>query len=233
MMNDNKLNIYLDEIGQTPLLTPEQEQQLSERIKKGDQRALNRMVEANLRFVVTIASQYQGKGLPMDDLLSEGNMGLMKAARKFDAARGLRFVSYAAPFIRQQIEKALKKETDEERLEGTREGGTRSVDAPLGSKNNVSLLSVLVNASSPLADGRVHSAVVASAAEYALRCLNERERRVVAAFFGVETEALTMQEIADDMGLQRERVRQIRDKAVRHMRSAYKARLSELQRDFS
>lgn len=228
-MDDNKLNVYLDQIGRQSLLTEEQERQLSERIRKGDQRALNRLVEANLRFVVSIANKYQGKGLPMDDLLSEGNIGLIKAAGKFDASRGLRFVNYAVVFVRQQIEKALKKETADERPEATKSGATRSVDAPLGTKSNVSLLSVLVNGDSPLADERLYSGIAAAAAEYAVASLDEREQQVVKAFFGIDSEVLTMQEIADDMGLRRERVRQIRDRAVRRMRKAYKARLSELR----
>ena len=95
MMEENKLNVYLDEIGRTPLLTEEQERQLSVRIQRGDERALNKLVEANLRLVVAIARQYQGKGLDMDDLVSEGNIGLLKAASKYDATRGLRFAGYA------------------------------------------------------------------------------------------------------------------------------------------
>ena len=228
-MDENKLNIYLDQIGRTELLTAEEEKQLAAQVKKGNQRALNKLVEANLRFVVSIANQYQGKGLSMDDLLSEGNIGLMKAAAKFDGERGLRFVNYAVVFIRQQIEKALKTETSETRLELTKGGATRSVDAPLGSKNNVSLLSVLVNADSPLADERVHSGIVAASAEYALSCLDKRETMVINAYFGIEEEQQTMKEIGDNMNLSRERVRQIRDKAIRRMRKAYKKRLAELR----
>ena len=143
-MEDSILNKYLDEIGREQLLTQEEEVRLSARIQKGDERALNRMIEKNLRFVVVIARQYQGQGLLMEDLVSEGNLGLMKAARKFDASRGLRFVNYAVVFIRQQIEKALQKESVEQRVESGKDGQTRSVDAPLGSKANMSLLSVLV-----------------------------------------------------------------------------------------
>ena len=228
-MDDNKLNIYLDQIGRSRLLSAEEEQKLSERVRNGDLRAQNRLVESNLRFVVSIASQYQGKGIAMDDLISEGNLGLIKAAKKYDASRGLRFASYAVIFIRQAIEKAIRQQTDERRLESNADGFSRSIDAPLGSKTNVSLLSVLVNDSSPLADERVHSNVMATAVEYALDVLNHRERSVVESFFGLDTEKLTMQEIAQDMGLNRERVRQIRDKAIRHMRKAYKKRLAELR----
>ena len=161
----------------------------------------------------------------MEDLVSEGNLGLMKAAGKFDASRGLRFVNYAVVFIRQQIEKALKMESNEQRVESGRDGQTRSVDAPLGSKSNMSLLSVLVDANSPLADERVYNANVADAVEYALRALDERESRVVNAYFGIGQDHLTMAEIAENMGLKRERVRQIRDRAIRRMKKVYRSRI--------
>lgn len=221
-MEDSILNKYLDEIGRERLLSEEQEARLSARILQGDERALNRLIEANLRFVVVIARQYQGQGLSMEDLVSEGNLGLMKAARKFDATRGLRFVNYAVVFIRQQIEKAVRKESDEQRVESTRDGQTRSVDAPLGSKANVSLLSVLVNADSPQADQRVYNASLEDAIERSLQTLNERETIVVNAYFGIGEERQTMAEIAERMSLKRERVRQIRDRAVRRLKKNMK-----------
>ena len=221
-MEDSILNKYLDEIGREQLLSEEQEARLSARILQGDERALNRLIEANLRFVVVIARQYQGQGLSMADLVSEGNLGLMKAARKFDATRGLRFVNYAVVFIRQQIEKAVRKESDEQRVESTRDGQTRSVDAPLGSKANVSLLSVLVNADSPQADQRVYNASLEDAIERSLQTLNERETVVVNAYFGIGEERQTMAEIAERMSLKRERVRQIRDRAVRRLKKNMK-----------
>ena len=228
-MENNKLNKYLDEIGREQLLTAADEQLLSQRIHQGDERALNRLIEANLRFVVAIAKQYQDKGLPMDDLVSEGNLGLMKAARKFDAKRGLRFANYAVVFVRQSIERALKTESAEQRVESRPFGEVRSVDAPLGSKTGVSLLSVLVDGNSPLADERVYNASVEAAVEYALHGLDDRERRVVDAFFGMGQENLTMTEIAADMQLKRERVRQIRDRAIRRLKKAYRSRLAELR----
>lgn len=217
-MEDSILNKYLDEIGREQLLSAEEEARLSARILKGDERALNKLIEANLRFVIVIARQYQGKGLSMEDLVSEGNMGLMKAASKYNATRGLRFVNYAVVFIRRQIEKALDKESAEQRVESMRDGQTRSVDAPLGSKANVSLLSVLVNVDSPMADQRVYDANLAEAIEQALTELNERERAVINAYFGIGEERMTMAEIGEQMGLKRERVRQIRDRATRRMR---------------
>lgn len=221
-MDDSILNKYLDEIGREQLLSVEQEARLSARILQGDERALNRLIEANLRFVVVIARQYQGQGLSMEDLVSEGNLGLMKAARKFDASRGLRFVNYAVVFIRQQIEKAVRKESDELRVESTRDGQTRSVDAPLGSKANVSLLSVLVNTDSPQADQRVYNASLENAVERSLQTLNERETFVINAYFGIGEERQTMAEIAERMDLKRERVRQIRDRAVRRLKKSMK-----------
>ena len=224
-MEDSLLNKYLDEIGREQLLSPEEEQRLSARVLKGDERAVNKLIEANLRFVVVIARQYQGRGLAMEDLVSEGNIGLMKAARKYDATKGLRFVNYAVVPIRQQIEKALKVESAEQRVESVRDGQTRSVDAPLGTKTNMSLLSVLVESNSPLADGRLWRANVETVVEYALRSLNERESQVVNAFFGIGQEHATMAEIAEDMNLKRERVRQIRDKAIRRMKKIYKSKM--------
>jgi len=228
-MEDTLLNKYLDEIGREKLLTEAEEASLSERIRKGDERALNKLVSANLRFVVSIARQYLGQGLVMEDLVSEGNIGLLKAASKFDATRGLRFVNYAVAFVRQQIERALKAETAEQRVENARDGQSRSVDAPLGGRSNMSLLSVLVDGNSPLADERTYQSAVERAVEYALQCLNERESRVVNAWFGIGQERLTMQEIADDMQLRRERVRQIRNQAVRKLKKTYKKRLAELR----
>ena len=228
-MEDNKLNTYLDEIGRQSLLSEEEEQRLSGLILQGDQRALNQLVEKNLRFVVAIARGYQGKGLSMDDLISEGNIGLMKAAAKFDARRGTRFVNYAVVFIRQSIEKALKMEGDEQRVESLRDGQTRSIDAPLGSKTGVSLLSVLADGNAPQADKRVYDANMEAAFEFALSCLEPRDLRVVTLFYGLGEEAQTMVEIADAMQLKRERVRQIRDHALRRLKKQYKSRLAQLR----
>ena len=235
-MEDSALNIYLDEIGKGALLSDEEERQLSERIGQGDERALSRLVEANLRFVVTIARQYKGRGVAMEDLISEGNFGLMKAASHFDAGKGVRFVNYAVVHVRQQIEKAIEqqaglyqvpKDVKDEML-ARQQSMPLSVDAPIGHRTNMSLLSVLVNQDAPLADERVHSESVEAAIEFALGSLDQRESRVVNAFFGIGQERETMAEIAEDMDLKRERVRQIRDKAVRKLRKAYHRRLNEL-----
>lgn len=235
-MEDSALNRYLDEIGRTSLLTADEERALAEQIKAGSSRALNRLVEANLRFVVSVATQYKGKGLAMDDLVSEGNIGLMKAAANFDPSRGTRFVNYAVVHVRQHIEKAIAQQVGLYQVpSGITDRAAQlqsqplSVDAPLGHKANMSLLSVLVNKDAPLADERIHSEAIEDAVEFALGSLDSRESRVVNAFFGIGQEHETMAEIAEDMDLRRERVRQIRDKALRKLRKAYKHRLQDLQ----
>jgi RNA polymerase primary sigma factor len=231
-MEDSALNRYLDEIGKEQMLTNEEERQLAERIATGDERALSKLIEANLKFVVTVARQYKGRGVAMEDLVSEGNIGLMKAAAKFDASKGVRFVNYAVVHIRQAIEKAIDQQgglyqipKDVKQDLVRQQSIPLSVDAPLGHRTNMSLLSVLVNKDAPLADERVHSEAIEDAIEYALGTLNERERRVVNAFFGIDQEHETMAEIAEDMDLKRERVRQIRDISVRKLRKAYRNKL--------
>ena len=232
-MEESALNRYLDEIGKGTLLTDEQERELSVKILKGDERALSRLVEANLKFVVSVARQYKGQGLAMEDLVSEGNMGLMKAAARFDATKGVRFVNYAVVHVRQAIEKAIEQQTGlykvpkdvKDELTARQQSLPLSVDAPLGHRANLSLLSVLVNKDAPLADERVHSEAIEEAIEFALGSLDKRESRVVNAYFGIGQEHETMAEIAEDMDLKRERVRQIRDKAIRKLRKAYKRRL--------
>ena len=234
-MADNTLNNYLDEIGRQQLLTDEQERQLSERIKQGDQHAISRLVEANLRFVVKIAALYRGQGLQLDDLVGEGNIGMMAAAAKFDASRGTRFVNYAAPYVRRQIERAIEEQNGVYKI--PREAGRQmqpgsqalSVDAPLGSRSNMSLLSVLVNQDSPQADERVYCSAIENAIEFALLSLTPRESQVVNRFFGIDREHETMAEIAEDMGLARERVRQIRNRAIRRLRKNYRRKLTELR----
>lgn len=234
-MNDSSLNRYLDEIGRSELLSDAQEQELSLRIQAGDQRALNKLVSANLRFVVKIATQYRGRGVELDDLISEGNIGLMKAAAKFDASRGVRFVNFAVVYIREQIEKTLPDTVDTKENTPTRRPAVAvgvsdaSLDAPLGHRTNMSLLSVLVNKDAPLADERIHSEAIEEAVEFALGALTPREARVVNGFFGINQEHETLAEIAEDMGLKRERVRQIRNRAVRRLRKAYRHALTSLR----
>ena len=173
----------------------------------------------------------------MEDLVSEGNIGLMKAASKFDGDKGVRFVNFAAGHVRRQIEKAIDQQAGlykvpkdaVDDMAAHQQSRPLSVDAPIGHRTNMSLLSVLVNPDAPMADERVHSEVIEEAIEFALESLDERESRVVNAFFGITQEHETMAEIAEDMDVKRERVRQIRDKAVRKLRKAYKLKLKELR----
>ena len=150
-MEESALNRYRDEIGKGTLLTDEQERELSAKILKGDERALSRLVEANLKFVVSVARQYKGQGLAMEDLVSEGNMGLMKAAARFDATKGVRFVNYAVVHVRQAIEKAIEQQTGlykvpkdvKDELAARQQSMPLSVDAPLGHRANLSPLPTL------------------------------------------------------------------------------------------
>lgn len=240
MIEDSSLNRYLDEIGRENLLSSDEEARLSQRIKAGDKRALSKLVEANLRFVVKIASQYRGKGVDLEDLISEGNLGLMKAAAKFDASKGVRFVNFAVVYIRQKMEQAIDKtalyqvpKNIPSNHADRQNSHALSYDAPLGHRTNMSLLSVLVNPNAPIADERVYSEAMKQAIERALEGLDARESRVVNAFFAIDREHETMAEIAEDMGLKRERVRQIRDKAVRKLRKSFKAYLRSNNTTFS
>lgn len=236
-MEDSALNRYLDEIGKEALLSDQVEKELSAQILNGDTKALSKLVEANLRFVVAVARQYKGRGVAMEDLVSEGNIGLMKAASKYDARKGVRFVNYAVVYVREAIEKYIDQQAGlyqvpkdvKDEVVARQQSMPLSVDAPLGHRTNVSLLSVLVNQDAPMADERVHSDAVEEAVEFALGVLDPRETKVVNAFFGIGQERETMAEIAEDLDVKRERVRQIRDKAVRKLRKAYKARLRELK----
>lgn len=235
MKIDDSLNKYLDEIGREQLLTDEQERELSVKILQGDTRAMARLTQANLRFVVKIASQYRDKGLSMDDLICEGNVGLVQAASKFDGSRGSRFVNYAAPYVRRQIERAIEQQNGLYKVprDATpsefQQSHPLSVDAPLGYRQGMSLLSVLVNGDAPQADERVYSQDVERAVEFALESLGDRELQVVNRFFGLDREHETMSEIADDLGLKRERIRQIRNRAVRRLRKLYRYKLAELR----
>lgn len=236
-MEDSALNRYLDEIGKEALLSDQVEKELSAQILNGDTKALSKLVEANLRFVVAVARQYKGRGVAMEDLVSEGNIGLMKAASKYDARKGVRFVNYAVVYVREAIEKYIDQQAGlyqvpkdvKDEVVARQQSMPLSVDAPLGHRTNVSLLSVLVNQDAPMADERVYSDAVEEAVEFALGVLDPRETKVVNAFFGIGQERETMAEIAEDLDVKRERVRQIRDKAVRKLRKAYKARLRELK----
>ena len=208
------LNAYMSEISEGELLTDEQEKILAEQIQKGNKEALDELTSANLRYVVKVAKQYTGRGVALEDLISEGNIGMMKAAEKFDAARGKRFVTFAAPFIRKSIEEAIDKQ------EGSSQPISVDEPIPLGSQNNFSLLNVLEDKDAPRADQHTEQEALILELKKVIDVLDEREQTVIKRFFGIECDHLTMAEIATTMGIKRERVRQIRDKAVRKLRKA-------------
>jgi len=263
------LDKYLQEIGREELITVEEEVELAQRIKKGDKEALEKLTRANLRFVVSVAKQYQNQGISLPDLINEGNLGLIKAAEKFDETRGFKFISYAVWWIRQsilqalaeqsrivrlplnqvgslnKINKALSKfEQENERmpspdeladmLEIPREkiadtlrvsGRHVSVDAPFIDGEDNSLLDVLVNNDSPNADKGLVNESLNTEIERALSTLAERERDIVKYFFGIGCQEMTLEEIGEKFGLTRERVRQIKEKAIRRLRHSARSKL--------
>jgi len=257
------LDKYLQEIGKEELITVEEEVELAQRIKKGDQAALEKLTRANLRFVVSVAKQYQNQGLSLPDLINEGNLGLIKAAEKFDETRGFKFISYAVWWIRQSILQALaeqsrivrlplnqvgslnkinkafsKFEQENERKPSPEEladalelpadkvadtlrvsGRHISVDAPFVEGEDNSLLDVLINNDSPNADKALMMESLAKEIERALATLTERESDIIRMFFGIGCQEMTLEEIGERFGLTRERVRQIKEKAMHTSRS--------------
>jgi RNA polymerase primary sigma factor len=261
--DSHSLDKYLQEIGKVELLTPEQEIDYSIRIKKGDQVALEKLVKANLRFVVSVAKQYQNQGLSLGDLINEGNLGLIKAAKRFDETRGFKFISYAVWWIRQSILQALAEQSRIVRLPLNRVGALNkigraytnleqeyereptaaeiakelemdldevsdtlkmssrhvSMDAPFSQGDENSLLDVLESEENPLPDTSLMSASLRSEIERALSTLTEREAEVIKLYFGFDDEnSLTLEEIGEQFHLTRERVRQIKEKAIRRLR---------------
>ena len=263
------LDKYLQEIGKEDLINVEEEVELAQRIKKGDHEALEKLTRANLRFVVSVAKQYQNQGLTLPDLINEGNLGLIKAAEKFDETRGFKFISYAVWWIRQSILQALaeqsrivrlplnqvgslnkinkafsrfeqefeRKPTPEEladALELPREkvvdtlrvsGRHISVDAPFVDGEDNSLLDVLPNADSPIADKNLLTESLIREIDRALATLTEREREIIKCFFGIGVQEMTLEEIGEKFGLTRERVRQIKEKAIRRLRHTSRSKL--------
>ncbi|MDO4991551.1 MAG: sigma-70 family RNA polymerase sigma factor [Prevotellaceae bacterium] len=187
-------------------LSDEEERLLGERIAQGDQKALDKLVTANLGFVVSIARQYQDKGLVLDDLVSEGNLALMLAAAKWKPEKGIRFVQYAVWDIRKAIERAIDQQ------------GNIIHDAPASVGFTNSRVDMVVAKTNRNAHDEVDLADAGSELTGSLGCLNERERKVITLYYGLGTDALTMIEIAEQMGLKRERVRQIRKKAEQKLR---------------
>ena len=263
------LDKYLQEIGKEDLITVEEEVELAQRIRKGDQKALEKLTRANLRYVVSVAKQYQNQGLSLPDLINEGNLGLIKAAEKFDETRGFKFISYAVWWIRQSILQALAEqsrivrlplnqvgslnkinkafsrfEQENERRPSPEEladsldlpaekvadtlrvsGRHISVDAPFVEGEDNSLLDVLVNDDSPIADRTLINESLSTEVERALSTLTERERDIIKLFFGNNTQEMTLEEIGEKFGLTRERVRQIKEKAIRRLRHSSRSKL--------
>ena len=263
------LDKYLQEIGKEELISVEEEVELAQRIKKGDKEALEKLTKANLRFVVSVAKQYQNQGLSLPDLINEGNLGLIKAAEKFDETRGFKFISYAVWWIRQSILQALAEqsrivrlplnqvgslnkihkafarfEQEHERTPSADELATElelpkekvtdtlrvagrhiSVDAPFADGEDNSLLDVLVNTDSPNADRGLINESLATEVERALEILTERERDIIRYFFGIGCSEMTLEEIGEKFDLTRERVRQIKEKAIRKLRQSSRSNL--------
>ena len=256
------LDKYLQEIGRKELITVDEEVELAQRIRQGDQAALDKLVSANLRFVVSVAKQYQNQGLSLPDLIDEGNLGLIKAAQKFDETRGLKFISYAVGWIRQSILQALAEqsrivrlplnqvgslnkigkalsrfEQEHERRPSAEElaeqldvpvdkisdtmkvsGRHVSVDAPFVDGEDNSLLDVLPNDDSPMADSSLNQESLSKEVNRALDQLNPRERDILKMFFGIGCLEMTLEEIGAKFDLTRERVRQITEKAIRRLK---------------
>jgi len=257
------LDKYLQEIGKVDLLTPDEEVELAKRIKEGDQIALEKLTKANLRFVVSVAKQYQNQGLSLGDLINEGNLGLIKAAQRFDETRGFKFISYAVWWIRQSILQALAEQSRIVRLPLNRVGSLNkisktfseleqkferepspeelaevlevttaevvdtmkisgrhvSMDAPFVQGEENSLLDVLENDSEQTPDSGLMTDSLRREVQRALSTLTQRESDVIALYFGLNGEhALTLEEIGEKFSLTRERVRQIKEKAIRRLR---------------
>lgn len=223
----NAMEAYIQEIGTNSLLTDQKERELAERISGGDKDALGELVTANLKFVLAVANSYKGQGVDYDDLVSEGNIGLMKAASQYSPYPGKRFVKFAAPIIKGCIENYIKQHSGLYKVpqaEATKAEIRRShpvsVDAPIpvGSKNNFNLLNLLENANSPYADSHFEAQDEVENLQRMLTVLNDRERQVITLVYGVGQERHTMAEAAAIMQIKRERVRQIRDKALRKLK---------------
>ena len=256
------LDKYLQEIGRQDLISVDEEVELAQRIHQGDQQALDKLVNANLRFVVSVAKQYQNQGLSLSDLINEGNVGLIKAAQKFDETRGFKFISYAVWWIRQSILQAIAEQSNMvrvplnqagllnrtskaqsrfeqlherrasaeelaaeldlpiEKVVGTMKINTRSVsvDAPFADGEDNSLLDVLPNNDSPMADSTLNQESLSKEIARVLEQLTPRERDIIKMFFGIGCQEMTLEEIGAKFNLTRERVRQIKEKAIRRLK---------------
>ncbi len=263
------LDKYLQDICSEELLTPEQEVQLAQRIKQGDQAALERLTKANLRFVVSVAKQYQNQGLSLPDLINEGNVGLIKAAKRFDETRGFKFISYAVWWIRQSILQAIAENSRIVRLPSNQLGALNklkkeiskleqqlerppseeelaemldipedkikaimgisgrhvSIDAPLASDEDVNFVDVLPNEDTPPTDDKLMQESLSQEIERSLSTLTEYEREVIKMYFGIGLpHPLSLDEIAMKFNLTRERVRQIKEKGIKRLKTSSKSK---------
>ena len=246
------LDKYLQEIGKEELITVEEEVELAQRIKKGDQEALEKLTKANLRFVVSVAKQYQNQGLSLPDLINEGNLGLIKAAEKFDETRGFKFISYAVWWIRQSILQALAEQSRIVRLPLNQVGSLNKInkafarfeqehertpspeelatELELPKEKVTDTLRVAgrhVSVDAPFADadrGLINESL-STEVDRALETLTERERDIIKYFFGIGTSEMTLEEIGEKFDLTRERVRQIKEKAIRRLRHSSRSKL--------
>lgn len=204
-------------------LTDQQEKQLAERIQNGDAEAMNQLVSANLNFVAHIAKNYVGQGVDFDDLVSEGNIGMIRAAAHFKSDYCHRFVTFAAPSIRQAMEKAIRQQAGLYKVPENAQnekGRVVSVEAPIpaGSQNNYNLLHIVENKNAQLADEELLTKDGLENIGDIIAVLNDRERQVVSLVYGIGSDKHTMAEAGIILNLKRERVRQIRDKALRKLR---------------
>jgi len=249
------LDKYLVEIGREELISTDEEVELAQKIHKGDRRALDKLTRANLRFVVSVAKQYQNQGLALNDLIDEGNLGLIKAAQKFDETRGFKFISYAVWWIRQSILQAISEQSRIVRMplnqvgfqsklakavvnfeqanerrpsvqeladiletdEGTN-GKKVSVDAPFQDDDSNSLIDIMTDEDAPTTDNNMERESLSKDLEAALSTLSEREQQVLKMLFGIGCNEMTAEEVANSLSLTRERVRQIKERALRRLR---------------
>jgi len=265
------LEKYLQEIGKVELISPEEEVKLAIRIKQGDQKALDKLTKANLRFVVSVAKQYQNQGLSLPDLINEGNLGLIKAAQRFDETRGFKFISYAVWWIRQSILQALAEQSRIVRLPLNKVGLTNriqkaysqleqeferepsaeelaevleldieevssslgiaarhvSMDTPLSEGEDNTLIDVLENPNAELANSNIeHKESLKQEIDRSLKTLTERQKEVICFFFGIGVDhPMSLEDIGERFNLTRERVRQIKDKAITKLRSNSRSKM--------
>jgi RNA polymerase primary sigma factor len=267
--DSSSLEKYLQDVGKEEMITAEEEVELAQRIKKGDRAALERLTKANLRFVISVAKQYQFQGLSLPDLINEGNLGLIKAAERFDETKGFKFISYAVWWIRQSILQAIAEQSrvvrlplnkvgslnkihkaystleqqfdrsptaeelaiyvdlPKDKVEDTLQlsGKPLSVDAPFAEGEEGSLLDVMENTDSPTADSNLLDESLTKEVERTLSILPDKEKLVIKYYYGIGGTELSLEEIGEELNLTRERVRQIKEKAIRRLRHSSKNKL--------